>query len=85
MVDSCCLIVMSLNTLWGLPFCFPNSVHKVFCFLEMSEKSVTFCDCCDKIYFDRCGCLLFIILKKKEKDFVSVKRGFLVGTCCRDF
>ena len=67
MVDSCCLIVMSLSALWGLPFCFPNSVHKVFCFLEMSEKSVTFCDCCDKIYFDRCDYLFFIILKKKKK------------------
>lgn len=85
MVDSCCLIVMSLNTLWGLPFCFPNSVHKVFCFLEMSEKSVTFCDCCDKINFDRYGYLFFIILKEKEKDFVSVKKAFLAGTCRRDF
>lgn len=52
MVDSCCLIVVSLNILLGSPFCFPNNVHEVFCFLEMSEKSITFCDCCDKIYFD---------------------------------
>lgn len=42
MVDSCCLIVVSLNILLGSPFCFSNNVHKVFCFLEMSEKSVKF-------------------------------------------
>ena len=45
MIDSCCLIVVSLDTLWGLPFCFPNSVHKVFCFLEMNEKL----ERCDKV------------------------------------
>lgn len=72
MIDSCCLIVVSLDTLWGLPFCFPNSVHKVFCFLEMNEKSVTFCDCCDKIYFDHHCYLFFIILRTKKKKTLSL-------------
>lgn len=42
MVDSCCLIVVSLNILLGSPFCFPIMYIKCFCFLEMSEKSVKF-------------------------------------------